>query len=250
MTNIKIFANPNELSEFAANDFANRAITAIQEKGTFSVVLAGGNTPILFFDCLTRLQQKVIPWKKIRFFFGDERYVAKQDARNNYHMAYEHLFAKVSIDPNNIFRIPTECANPNDAAFEYSNTLRKIFGNAYPSFDLTYLGLGEDAHTASLMPLSDLVKRATKTAHEMDFAAALFVSDLKMYRITLTPDAINHSQNIIFFVTGANKAKAVREVLESPSNPILYPAQLIHSLHGQTIWYLDQEAAEELTDAN
>src|SRR5579871_6169608 len=108
-----IFPNSQDVFQFAAKDFFNRAVSAVNDKGVFSVVLAGGNTPKLFFDILTNMD---IPWQKIRFFFGDERYVSSDNVNSNYHMVYEHLFSKVPINPSNIYRIPTEFNDPNDAA--------------------------------------------------------------------------------------------------------------------------------------
>ena len=106
----------------------NRAVAAVNDKGIFSVVLAGGETPKLFFDTLTNVKySKNIPWNCIYFFFGDERYVSADDVKSNYHMAYEHLFSKVPVNQNNIYRIPTEFDDPKDAANAYEKTLRKVF---------------------------------------------------------------------------------------------------------------------------
>ena len=157
--------------------------------------MPGGNTPKLFFDTLTRVEyyKNNIPWQQIQFFFGDERYVPSDDAESNYHMAYEHLFSKVPINPENIYRIPTEFNDPKDAARAYEKTLRKVFhikDNAFPQFDLVYLGLGDDAHTASLMPFSDVVmhyvKNSSSDKHNQ-LVASLFITESNMYRITLTP---------------------------------------------------------------
>lgn len=252
---IRIFTNAQDVFQFAAKDFSQRAIAAVQDKGIFSVVLAGGNTPILFFDTLTGIAsyKKNIPWQHIQFFFGDERYVSPDDAKSNYHMAYAHLFSKVPVNPHHIYRIPTAFNDPKEAAKNYAHTLRKalrIKNNAIPQFDLVYLGLGDNAHTASLMPSSDIVKYyATHSVPDKNdpLVASLFVSEDDMYRITLTPNVINNAQDIIFLVTGANKATAVWSVLEDHRDPLQYPAQLIHSVHGKTMWYLDQAAAGVLS---
>jgi 6-phosphogluconolactonase len=252
---INLFANTNDLFQFAAKDFSQRAIAAVKDKGIFSVVLAGGNTPALFFDTLTSREdyKKNIPWPQIQFFFGDERYVPYDNAESNYHMAYVHLFMKVPINPTNIYRIATENHDPQQAAQNYAQTLRTalhIKDHVLPSFDLVYLGLGENAHTASLMPCSDIVQQyaenLTPANNNTQLTAALFVPEYNMYRITLTPAAINNAQDIIFLVTGANKAHAVWEVLAGAADPLHYPAQLIHSITGKTHWYLDQTAASQL----
>lgn len=251
---IDVFSTADELFQLTARDFSRRAMAAVKEKGVFSVVLSGGNTPKLFFETLTRNDEYVTntPWEKIQFFFGDERYVPPDDINSNYHTAQEYLFSKVPISPDNIYRIPTEYTDPNEAAHDYEKTLRKAFqikDNGYPSFDLIYLGLGDNAHTASLMPFSDIVTDyATNPLADQNhqLVASLFVSEMNMYRITLTPNAINNSQAILFMVTGLNKAMAVWNVLEGETDPQNYPAQLIHCLKGKTFWYLDEAAAKKL----
>src|SRR5580658_3539875 len=183
---VRIFPDSAELFQFAADDFKQRAISAVKHKGIFSVVLAGGNTPKSFFDVLTGAAdyKENIPWYQIQFFFGDERYVPADDIKSNYHMTYAHLFSKVPINPDNIYRIPTEFSDPKDAAKDYEQTLRKVFhiqNNAFPQFDLLYLGLGDNAHTASLMPFSDPVKHYMKNPlpeKNNQLVAALFVSAL------------------------------------------------------------------------
>jgi len=114
-----------------------------------------------------------------------------------------------------------------------------------------YLGLDENAHTASLMPLSEIVKDYVEnplSEKNNQLAASLLVSESNMYRITLMPGAINNGLDIIFLVAGASKANAVWQVVEGQKNPLLYPAQLIHSLYGKTIWYLDSFAARKLNN--
>ena len=142
---IKIFESPNLLFDYAAQDFFNQVMKTVQNKGTFSVALSGGSTPLSFFDTLVRMNKNDIPWNCIQFFFGDERYVPADNAKSNYHMAYEHLFSKVPINPKNIHRIPTENEDRFISANEYALTIKKILPTE--QFDLCYLGLGSDAHT-------------------------------------------------------------------------------------------------------
>lgn len=241
-----IFINESDLYKFAAEDFCHRVVTTIREKGTFSVVFPGGNTPKSFFDILAKDYKKSIPWEKIKFFFSDERYVPIDDKNNNYYMVNEYLFSKVAVNRENIFRIQTEFSDPKLAAEEYENTLRKEFQtDASPQFDLVYLGLGEDAHTASLMPYSDVVKNILMNNNKL--VAAFYYTIANMNRITLTPNAINNSLAIIFLVTGANKSNAVRNVFEGQTDPLLYPAQLIHCINGRTLWFLDNAASSKLS---
>jgi 6-phosphogluconolactonase len=200
--------------------------------------LSGGNTPKHFFDALSHIEfcRHQTPWRQIQFFFGDERYVAADDPASNYHMAYEHLFAKVPVRTDYIYPIPTDIQDPKIAAQKYAEMIKNV------CFDLLYLGLGDDAHTASLMPQSTALNASPDQT-----VVALWVEKLNMYRITLTPIALNNSHDIIFLVTGTNKAAAVQAVLEGVQNPEQYPAQLIHCKYGKNIWYLDQAAAAELS---
>lgn len=264
-----IFPHSADLFRVAAENFAQRAIAAVVANNVFTVVLSGGGTAQFFFDALVeneRYHQQRVPWERIKFFFGDERYVSADDPQSNYYSAKEHLFSKISVPAENIYRIPTEFKDPKIAAEKYEMTICTAFNlkkNEFPKFDLVYLGLGEDAHTASLMPESDVVKSASLRAAAQQFSgdivptlddarndyslvAALWVPQLKMHRITLTPDAINHSGCVCFLVTGANKASAVAQTLSGPFDPQRYPAQLIQCADENIIWYLDQEAAEKL----
>lgn len=244
---LKVFLKPKDLFQMISEDFAHRAIAAVKAKNVFTVVLSGGNTPKFFFDTLIqdKTLREEIPWKQIKFFFGDERYVPSESRESNYHMAYEHLFSKVPILENNIYAIPTDYHDPKDAAKDYESTLMKVFGlkkNEFPQFDLVYLGLGADAHTASLMPFSEAVETENES-----LVKSLWVKELNMYRITLTVPAINHAMNIVFLVSGLDKAAAVAHTLEGQFLPEKYPAQLIQCTNSKNIWYLDNAAASELS---
>ncbi len=256
---IHIIKTPEDLFILAAKDFATRAHSAIAEKGEFTVVLSGGNTPKGLFNALVEYKsyKDKIAWNKIKFFFGDERYVSSDNKASNYYMAFHSLFSKVPIDPNNIYRIPIEFGYANDVAKRYDKILHNISGiqdHPFPKFDLVYLGLGEDAHTASLMPMNELVaqycqyqyKNADGLTH-LPWVASVWHPKEGIYqRITLTPPAINHAAAVVFLVTGVNKAGAISKVLAGPINPILYPAQLIHCLNSKTVWFLDDAAASAL----
>lgn len=145
---LKLSPNPDALFHLAAEDFMFQSIDAIKNSGRFTVALAGGETAKLFYDKLTSVEffLENIPWKNIFFFFGDERYVPADDPESNYLLAQEHLFSKIPIPAENIFRMPTEYAEPKEAAKKYEQTLRQFFQlkeNELPRFDLIYLGLGQ-----------------------------------------------------------------------------------------------------------
>lgn len=251
---IHVFPTAQDLFLALAEDFKKRVFSSIQARGEFTVALSGGDTPKSFFDTLTTANayKEDIPWDRIKFFFSDERFVPSDNIKSNYHMAYEHLFSKVSVLAENIYRIPTELGSPVMVAKAYEEDLRRAFhakSEECPQFDLIYLGLGEDAHTASLMPFTDVVINYTQKSQENEnpkLLAAVWMPAQNMYRITFTPTLINQAMNTVFVVTGANKALAVSHVLEGPIEPERYPAQLIQCAQNKNIWYLDNMAASKL----
>ncbi len=229
----------------AAEDFVHRSAYAVAQKNICDVVLSGGNTPNAFYEVLTSPNFiSRIPWEHLRFFFGDERYVPADDPQSNFFMAQKFLFSKVPVASSHIYPMPTHFSDPRLAAQTYQSTLRQLFlldEDAYPSFDICYLGLGADGHTASLFPHTEVVETYSRDskARPGDLVIALWVEACQMNRISLTPAALNHSKEIVFLVTGFDKADAVEVVINRKPNALLYPAQLIH----QATWFVDEEAA-------
>ena len=175
----------------------------------------------------------------MHIFWGDERVVPFADERNNAKMAYENLLSKVDIPKANIHIMQTDI-DPVTAAKEYEKILHSYFDNSDKSFDLVLLGMGKDGHTLSLFPSSPLL-------HEQQhWVNSVYVEDQKMYRITLMPSIVNKASAIIFLVTGAEKAKALHDVLEKSFGLKKYPAQLINPSNGELHWFVDEDAAKYL----
>lgn len=244
----QIFPDSDAVFHAAAKDLLTRSTKAVKKRGEFNLVLSGGNTPKQYFNLLanTAPYRNTIPWGEIHFYFGDERYLPPEDDNNNYRMAMTYLLSKLPIPAEHIHRIPTtEYPDPQDAAAQYVKTIADV------QFDLIYLGLGDNSHTASLMPNTEIVEAYATDAlspSEKASTVALWVAELDMYRLTLTPPAINACDCIQFLVVGEEKAQAVWNVTQGPQNPIEYPAQLIQSIHGETQWFLDQAAASKIQD--
>ncbi|MBS1791014.1 MAG: 6-phosphogluconolactonase [Acidobacteria bacterium] len=241
--NTEIFSGPQELAWAAALRFAGLAEQSVSEGGKFTVALSGGSTPKAM---LALLAQKPfadsLPWNSIYFFWGDERCVPPDHADSNSRMANDALLSKVGVPPQNIFRIPAENQDHQQAANAYSETIKQFFNSETPQFDLVFLGMGADGHTASLFP-------GTAALHIVDrIAVANFVEKLNTWRITLTAQTINQARNVIFLVAGEDKAEALKEVLEGKHQPDTYPSQLIHPNRGSLLWMLDEAAAGLLTD--
>jgi 6-phosphogluconolactonase len=157
-------------------------------------------------------------------------------------MAEETLISRVPIPAPNVYRIPAEKA-PAQAAEAYEQTLRETFvltGDALPGFDLVFLGLGPDGHTASLFPGTLGLREAKR------LVMAHYVEKLGAWRLTLTPPVLNHAAHVVFLVCGADKAETLRQVLEGSYEPERLPAQLIQPTHGTLLWLVDQAAASLL----
>lgn len=248
MSEVRVYSTTQHQARACADRLVSIAQQAVSARGRFMIALAGGGTPRLTYQLLaTEEYSGQIDWRDSYVFFGDERCVPPESRESNARMARETLLNFVPVPLNHIYRIHGEL-EPQQAADHYEMTLRDFFerrlGLGSPQFDVVLLGLGADGHTASLFP-------GTPALHAIGrWAAANEVSALKSWRITLTAEAINAAANVIFLVSGAEKAQTVKRVLEGPHQPELLPAQLIRPENGSLHWLLDAEAAALLTSTH
>lgn len=240
-TGVFVFDTPEQLAVAAAERFVELAYEFHGELDRFSVALAGGNTPKRVYELLaTERFKNRVEWPQVYFFFGDERSVPPDHSDSNYAMAYQTLIAKVPIPARNVHRIIGE-GNPKDNARVYENQLRTFFaGLSWPRFDLVFLGMGEDGHTASLFPGSEALKEKT------NWAVGTKSEQLKHERITVTVPVLNHAAHVLFLVTGKEKAQRLREVLHPQPGSEALPAQMIQPIDGTLEWFVDQAAASLL----
>lgn len=235
--NIFIFQTSESLAQAAADLMIKISIEAIESRGRFVVALSGGSTPESLFALLSKPPYRdQILWDQTFIFWGDERVVPSSSELNNAYRAKTLLLDKIIIPPINIYSIPVEL-EPAKAANEYESNLKKFFGKDSPSFDLIFLGLGENGHTASLFPYTDVVFENVKLVKEV------YVAEQRMFRITMTPLLINQAHNIIFLVEGEKKAEILKTVLMGPQQPDKFPAQVISPEDGFIYWYVDKKAA-------
>ncbi|MGE0127094.1 MAG: 6-phosphogluconolactonase [Blastocatellales bacterium] len=238
---ILICSDAAELAREAARRFAELANHFVNNAGRFSVALSGGSTPKAMFQILAdKPYADALRWHSIFFFWGDERCVPPDHADSNYRTAYETLLSKVPIPRENIFRIPAEDEDHERAAASYSESIQKFFAGEQPHFDLVFLGMGADGHTASLFPGTVALRVNDR------IAVANYVEKLQSWRITLTAKTINRARNIIFLVAGEDKAPALKQVIEGQRNSEKYPSQLIEPDHGSLLWMVDEAAASLL----
>jgi 6-phosphogluconolactonase len=232
---------PAVTAELAAA-FVDAAREAVAQRGVFNVALSGGTTPKAAYELLAAEPlRSQVDWPNVSIYFGDERCVPPRDAASNYRMAHDALLGKVPIPEENVFRMRGE-ADPGIAANEYATDMRAELGNR-PHFDLVLLGLGDNAHTASLFPgtLPDFDDDA--------LVRAVYVAPLDMWRLTITPLVINEARSVVFAVAGEAKAPALAAVLEGPHDPARWPAQIVHPSPGNLVWLADAAAARNLHEA-
>lgn len=233
------------LAHAALRLFVDAATTAIAERGSFSVALAGGGTPKALYELLAKGEPTrpmwPFDWNRVNVFFGDERCVPPDHADSNYKMAYDTLLSKVPIPPSNVHRMKGEIEPANEAAKEYGQTLKHMFGDG--GLDLVLLGMGDDGHTASLFPGTPALD---ETHHRV---VAQFVEKSttgRSWRITMTAPFINKAREVAVLVAGAGKADRVAEVLNGPRDPHRLPIQMIDPSSGRLVWLLDEAAAGKL----
>jgi 6-phosphogluconolactonase len=208
--------------------------TAIAERGIFTIALAGGSTPKPLYE---KLAEQSLPWDQIHVFWGDERYVAPDHPDSNQRMARLAWLDKVPIPAGNVHPMPTDAADPAIAAQTHNIELQAFFKVAlpeFPAFDVILLGMGDDAHTASLFP-------KTEALQVCDQLVTVGNKDGQP-RITFTIPLINQARTVIFMVAGESKRPALAQVFAPTGDAIQYPSRFIQP-QGELWWLLDQPAA-------
>ena len=241
---IVILPDPAALAAAAADQFVQLAQAAVEKNGRFSVALAGGSTPQGTYRLLAQPPRKaLVDWSSVHVFWGDERFVPPDNPDNLWRMAQETFLADVPIPAANIYPMPTVGLTPEAAAAQYAQTLTDFFAPGPVRFDLILLGMGDDGHTASLFPGKPSL-RETKLVVSVQNAPKPPPT-----RLTLTYTAINQAANVLFLVTGKDKATAVAQVLgsgPSESKMINWPARGVVLENGRLLWLLDQAAAKKV----
>lgn len=236
---LQISRTTKEVLTAAAEYFVELSKEAISKQGRFTVALSGGSSPKGLFELLASEYQTKVEWTKTYFFFGDERYVPSDHPESNALMAKKALFEPLNIDARQVFAVNT-ALEPTAAAEAYKKTIESHFAPGSPIFDLVLLGLGDDAHTASLFPYTNVINVKEAGVKEV------FVEDKKVYRITFTAPLINMASHIAFLVFGGSKAPAVQQVLEGDKDYNQYPAQVVSPVNGDVRWFVDEAAASLL----
>ncbi|MEO8361585.1 MAG: 6-phosphogluconolactonase [Vicinamibacteria bacterium] len=232
------------VAQLAAKQFVRRANDAIRERDVFRVALSGGSTPKRMYELLAEPGlARQLDWGSVHIFFGDERAVGPDDDQSNFKTAHVGLLSHVGVPTGQIHRMAGERGDLNLAARDYAAEIARVFGGSttLPRFDLIFLGMGKDGHTASLFPHTAALNE-TKA-----WVSANDVPSMQTQRLTLSAPVINAARSVVFTVAGADKAEALRAVLQGGRDPQQYPSQLIAPQDGELIWLVDQAASAQLT---
>lgn len=235
---IKIFSNPEEIAAHIAVEIKNLVSENSKKNLDTFIAVSGGHTPDVLFNRLSESPyREIIEWDKLHLFWCDERCVPPDDKESNFGMTKYYLLEKIDIPVKNIHRILGE-NDPEKEVKRISGEIKSIVPaiNDLPGFDLTLLGVGTDGHTASLFPGRQL-------KNVSDNIAGIAEHPLTgQKRISLTFDVINNSKEIIFMVTGNEKADIISRIMNEGDLKDKYPAAMIGGM-GKLKWFLDKEAS-------
>ena len=234
---VEVLPDKAALIERSLTVILSKIQAAIQEHGQFTIALAGGGTPKPLYEALSTQD---LPWNKIHVFWGDERYVPANHPDSNEGMARHAWLDKVDIPAANIHPMSTDGESPAADAQKHEDHLREFFKvpvGEFPHFDVILLGIGDDAHTASLFPHTDALQITDRlvTVGNKDGQP----------RITFTAPLINHARCVSFLVAGASKRPALAQIFAPEADAMTYPARLIQP-QGELLWFLDESAGQDL----
>lgn len=239
---LHVFSDLESLSRAGAEFWVEQANLAIAQQGKFHVALTGGNTPLRLYELLaSESYSSQVDWSHVCIYLGDERVVPADHPQSNFRMAKQALLDHVPLLPEQIHPVPTELESATAGALAYEALLNNSLPageNKLPEFDLIMLGMGDDGHTASLFPGTDILDETGKQV------AAVYVDKLSAWRISLTFPVINQARQIMLMACGENKAPILAEVFTSKAE-LKYPIQRVKPV-GQMHWFMDETAASQI----
>lgn len=239
MTRWTVHPDPGAVAVAAADRVVAAAAAAIEERGAFRVALSGGRTPREVYPLLLEPGRRdAVDWSRVEFFWGDERSVPPDHPESNFGVAYGMLISQLpGVRADQVHRMPAEAEDIDAAAMGYEGELRLSFGargSEPPSFDLIWLGMGPDGHCASLFPGTAALEE------EARWAVGNWVPQQDTWRMTLTFPVLVAGRDVIFVVTGADKADPIRRIRAGDSG---LPAERVS---GENVeWIVDRAAAGE-----
>jgi len=243
---VEVFEDAAAVAREGAARFVKLAGEAIAARGAFHVALSGGKTPAVLFRRLAEEDMRsTVDWTHVHLYWSDERTFPPAHPDSNYGMAERELIARINIPAHNVHRMEAERPDLEKAAQEYEAVLRKLMPagpGGFPAFDLIYLGMGPDGHTASLFPNSSGLAETSKAVIVHHVVPPNFPP---CQRMTFTFPLLNAARVVIFLITGADKTEKLREVLKGTHTPP-YPSQLVRPVKGERFFLTDKAAAADL----
>jgi 6-phosphogluconolactonase len=235
-----VYKDPEELADRVADQLMEWIAQSFGER--FDMAISGGSTPNLLFAALALKYANSKLWNKTHIWWVDERMVAPDDPESNFGTANLFLFSKIDIPSQNIHRICGE-NNPFLEAEDYSLQIRQSlsFYQGWPCFDLVFLGLGDDGHTASIFPNNLALFNSTQICEVANHPVT------SQPRVTLTGEVINRATKICFLVTGINKSERISEIWLGEEKGKQLPAFYIRPFNGELFWFTDAKAAQYIS---
>jgi 6-phosphogluconolactonase len=241
---LHILADRDALNAALADFCLRISQQAIDQRGRFTVALAGGSTPRHLYQILAKAPYRdAMAWDKVWVYFGDERSVPRDHPESNFNMAREALLSHVPIPSEQIFPMVNPALEAGQNAQRYGEQLRDTLPlgqDTWPVFDLVLLGMGDDGHTASLFPNTDILHQDRQSV------AAVYVDKLATWRVSLTYPCINHARHVAVLVAGEGKAQTLQQVAQA--KPGTFPIQGIAPQTGELHWFMDRAAAALLPE--
>jgi len=204
--------------------------------GRSAVALSGGSTPKRLYELLATPEfRDRLPWERVHWFWGDERFVPQDNPDSNYRMTRLAMLASVPVPPGHVHAVPVAGLDPVPAAASYEAELQRFYGAAAldpgrPLFDIVLLGLGEDGHTASLFP-------GTAALGERHHWVAAVLGAKPEPRVSLTYPALDSARHVMFLVAGAGKRAVLDRLAQGEDLPAGH-VRPVGTLH----WLLDRAA--------
>lgn len=240
---IIIHPDPERLAEAAAERFIALCQLAQAQRDAFHVALSGGSTPRRLYRLLAGDgHRRRIDWSRVWLYFGDERAVPPTHQDSNFRMVQESLLAHIDIPASNVLRMAADPDRIDQDAAAYAAQLRaNLPGDAagMPVFDLVLLGMGADGHTCSLFPGTAILEERERPV------GAVYVDRLDSWRLSLTYPVLDAARQLMFLVTGGDKAAMLRRICRDPQRAAPVPVEGLRP-HGALEWHLDRAAAAEL----
>ena len=223
--------------------YINDACEQIKDRSV-RIGLTGGSTPKAFYKWCTETDDMSFSTIISRCIWAtsDERHIDCDDAESNFGNADRLLLQPIGVPSEHKLPWPTELSAPN-AAETFNQTWQKKFGQEQ-GFDICFLGMGDDGHTASIFPGSLLINTPSQ-----DLFTAIEVPQ-KGWRLTITPKGLSSCESIVVCALGKGKAKAFKAVMQEDYNPASLPAQLLKNYSERVTWLLDKDAAAEFTSSS